>query len=118
MLKNDLELGDLWRLRDADFRQMGIHSMGIRRNLLGAARRLRSLYLKPAPGGFAEWMESQVGHLSSFCCEALPAFAFAFPCACVAAEHACLHRVWRTTYKCSHSTKSTSMCSTRWTTTH
>ena len=32
--------------------------MGTRRKLLGAARRLRSLYLKPAPGGFSEWLES------------------------------------------------------------
>lgn len=63
LLKNDLELGDLWRLRDSDFKQMGIQSMGVRRKLLGAARRLRSLYLKPAPGGFSEWMESQVHFL-------------------------------------------------------
>ena len=59
LLKNELELGDLWRLRDSEFKAMGIHSMGCRRKLLAAARRLRSLYLKPAPGGFAEWMESQ-----------------------------------------------------------
>jgi hypothetical protein len=91
LLRNDLELGDLWRLRDgehsrpaqlaphptrfktnvdggikntpcsdrvrtADFKNMGIHSMGVRRKLLGASRRLRSLYLRPAPGGFAEWL--------------------------------------------------------------
>eukprot|EP01050_Picozoa_sp_SAG11_P011864 SAG11_NODE_1285_length_5300_cov_1.629494_4_plen_220_part_00 len=33
--------------------------MGVRRKLLSAARRLRALYLKPAPGGFGEWLESQ-----------------------------------------------------------
>ena len=59
LLKNDLELGDLWKLTDAELKHMGIHSMGVRRKLLGASRRLRSLYMKPAPGGFSEWMESQ-----------------------------------------------------------
>ena len=49
--------GAAGRLRDAEFKQIGIASMGVRRKLLAAARRLRALYLKPA-GGFGEWLES------------------------------------------------------------
>ena len=59
LMKNHLALGDLWRLRDADMKNMGLTSMGVRRRLLAAGRRLRAMYLKPCVGGFTEWLESQ-----------------------------------------------------------